>query len=71
MNPPTFHEVDNGLFKERQDLINKEKQEEELSKIREDDQKNQNQFDERSEDDASRMIVDEVKKEIQFDSMAM
>lgn len=71
VNPPTFHEVDNGLFKERQDLINKEKQEEELSKVREDDQKNQNQFDERSEDAASRMIVDEVKKEIQFDSMAM
>jgi hypothetical protein len=32
--------------------------------MREDDQKNQNQFDEKSEDDASRMIVDEVKKEI-------
>jgi hypothetical protein len=34
---PTFHEVDNGLFKERKDLINKEKQEEELSKLREAD----------------------------------
>lgn len=68
---PTFHEVDNGLFKERKDLINKEKQEEELSKIREADQKNQNMFDEKVEDDASKMIVDEVKKEIQFDSMAM
>jgi hypothetical protein len=29
--------VDNGLFKERKDLINKEKQEEELSKLREAD----------------------------------
>jgi len=28
-------------------------------------------FDEKVEDDASKMIVDEVKKEIQFDSMAM
>jgi hypothetical protein len=28
-------------------------------------------FDEKTEDDASKMIVDEVKKEIQFDSMAM
>lgn len=37
VNPPTYHEVDNALFKERQDLITKEKQEEELSKLREED----------------------------------
>ena len=56
--------MDPGLFKERMDLINREKQDEELSKLREEDQKNQDQFDERAEDAASKMIVDEVKKEI-------